>query len=109
MQDLTSRIIKDLRERAGISQNRVAKYIGITQQQYSKIESGKRPLKHYELSKIADYYNVSTDYLLGKKSKYEIKNDGRSIEQVNNRGNYNNEISKDDIAEILQDLLNRIK
>ena len=57
--------IKDLREDKGISQQEIAKIIKTTQQQYSKIEMGKSDISGEKLMLLAEFYNVSADYLLG--------------------------------------------
>lgn len=61
--------IKELRLQQGLSQAQVAKKLGLTQQSYSRYEiEGVTPSAEI-LSKIADYYNVTVDYLLGRKNE----------------------------------------
>ena len=57
--------IRDLREDNDLSQAEVAKVIRTTQQQYSKIETGKADINGEKLILLAQFYNVSTDYILG--------------------------------------------
>ena len=57
--------IKDLREDKDLSQAAIAKIIKTTQQQYSKIETGKADISGEKLRKLAEYYNISVDYILG--------------------------------------------
>lgn len=57
--------IKDLREDRDLSQSEVAKVIKTTQQQYSKIETGKADISGEKLKLLAKFYNVSVDYILG--------------------------------------------
>ena len=45
--------------------------IQTTQQQYSKIESGKSDISGEKLILLAKFYHVSTDYILGLRSKPE--------------------------------------
>lgn len=59
-------ILKILRHKRGVSQRTVAEYLGITQQAYANYESGRRSPDNSTLMKIADYFGVSTDCLLGK-------------------------------------------
>lgn len=61
--------IKDLREDHDLSQAEVAKILKTTQQQYSKIETGKSDISGEKLILLAKYYNVSTDYILGLSQK----------------------------------------
>lgn len=62
---LTRRLI-DLREASGLSQTEVARRVGIDNSSLSRIESGDRKVSAEELSKFADVYGVTTDYLVGK-------------------------------------------
>ena len=57
--------IKDLREDKDLSQAAIAKIIKTTQQQYSKIETGKADISGEKLKLLAKFYNVSVDYILG--------------------------------------------
>ncbi|KHO63394.1 SOS-response transcriptional repressors (RecA-mediated autopeptidases) [Thermoanaerobacter sp. YS13] len=58
--------IRDLRTEKGISQNELAKALGLTQQAISAYENGLREPDLETLNKIANYFNVSIDYLLGR-------------------------------------------
>ncbi len=64
--------IRDLREDHDLTQLQVAEKLGIQQTVYSRYERGFQniPLEH--LLFLADYYNVSTDYILGRTNKTEI-------------------------------------
>ena len=57
--------IKDLREDHDLDQKDICKVLGISQQYYSRYETGKIeiPLRHYIT--LAKFYNVSLDYLAG--------------------------------------------
>ena len=57
--------IRDLREDNDLSQSEIAKVIKTTQQQYSKIENGISDISGEKLILLAEFYNVSTDYILG--------------------------------------------
>jgi len=57
--------IKDIREDNDKKQSEIAKILGIQQNSYSQIESGKNNLQVDHLIKLAEFYNTSTDYLLG--------------------------------------------
>ena len=58
--------IKELREEKGLSQTEVARAIGGTQSNLAKWEKGTvQPTAEF-IKKLADYFNVSTDYLLGR-------------------------------------------
>lgn len=57
--------IKQLREKRGLIQEILASELGITQQMFSKYERDITLIKVDVLKKIAVYFNVTTDYLLG--------------------------------------------
>ncbi len=57
--------IKHIRVRRGLRQEEIASYLGITKGTYSKYENGELPINSDTLKKLAEYLNVSTDYLLG--------------------------------------------
>lgn len=57
--------IKQLREKRGLIQEMLAAELGITQQMLSKYERDTGLIKVDILKKIAEYFNVTTDYLLG--------------------------------------------
>ena len=57
--------LKELRKKKGISQLRLATDLNTTQNTISRYETGEREPGIDELIKIADYFNVSVDYLIG--------------------------------------------
>ncbi|KDA46145.1 helix-turn-helix domain-containing protein [Ligilactobacillus animalis] len=59
--------IINLRESRNLSQSELAKLMGIHNSYISKIESGTRKVSTSELNKLAEIFDVSTDYLLGRK------------------------------------------
>ena len=64
--------IKQLRENRGLIQEILASELGITQQMLSKYERDVLCIKVDVLKRIAEYFNVTTDYLLGVS---EVKRD----------------------------------
>ena len=56
--------IKELREDNDLTQKELSKYLNISQVAYSYYETNKRSLPIDMLSKLADFYNTSTDYIL---------------------------------------------
>lgn len=57
--------IRDLREDSDLNQTQVAEKLNITQQQYQLYESGKREIKLSLIIELAQFYNVSIDYIVG--------------------------------------------
>lgn len=60
------RRLRDLREDHDLMQKEVAAILDIQQTVYSRYERGFQTIPVEHLLKLADYYNVSTDYLLGR-------------------------------------------
>ncbi len=56
--------IKSLREDHDLTQKEISKILNISQVAYSYYEINKRNIPLELLSKLADYYNTSVDYLL---------------------------------------------
>lgn len=61
--------IKELRIDNDKKQIEIAKILGIKQPQYVLYENGKRTIQIDYLLKLADYYNTTTDYILGRTNK----------------------------------------
>lgn len=59
------RRIRDLREDHDLKQDDLAKLLNCTQACYSNYEIGKRDIPSEVLRILAEFYNVSVDYLLG--------------------------------------------
>jgi len=56
--------LKELRQTKGISQLKLAMDLGLNQNSVSRYENNEREADYATLIKIADYFNVSIDYLL---------------------------------------------
>ena len=61
--------LRDLREDADLNQKDVADLLHVSQATYSRYESGFLDVPSAVLIKLADYYKVSVDYLLGRTDK----------------------------------------
>lgn len=66
--------LKDLRTDHDLSQREIASILGITQQIYSAYETARSELPTRHLVRLADYYQVNTEYLLGQTDyKYPLE------------------------------------
>lgn len=72
MEKLYLKRIKELRQEKTKTQINISTELGIDQSYYSKLERGKHEISVRELIKIADFYNVSIDYLLERTNKKEV-------------------------------------
>lgn len=61
-------ILRKLRSKAGISQGELSKFIGTSKSSVNMYERGEREPNFETLGIIADFFNVDTDYLLGRES-----------------------------------------
>lgn len=87
--------LKELRKQRKLSQKEVADYLEITQVQVSKYELGKNEPDLKTLLRLAEYFNVSIDYLLGaslediivltKQDYNEIKTAAKILEKITNK------------------------
>ena len=57
--------LKELRLKAGKTQNDIAKLLGVTRPAYTRYENGEREPDLNTIKALADYYQVSVDFLLG--------------------------------------------
>ncbi|MCR3760294.1 helix-turn-helix transcriptional regulator [Clostridium felsineum] len=117
--------IKQLRESLNISQLDLSKYLNISNTTLSQYENGKRIPSDEIKSKLADYFNVSLDYLLGRteepnpinipqeyKDKYKVTSRDKKqyiehMKKANEAFFMNDEFDEEDKKEIL-DTMNEI-
>ena len=64
--------IKNLREDHDLTQEYIAKYLKINRVVYNRYENGLREIPISLLIKLADFYNVSIDYITNRTSIKEI-------------------------------------
>lgn len=60
--------LKELRKQKGLSQEYIANALGITVRSYQNYEYGQREPNIETIFKLADFYGVTTDYLLGRET-----------------------------------------
>lgn len=58
--------LKELRKERRIYQREMGELLGITLRHYQKIEKGEVNIPSLTLCTLADYFGVTTDYLLGR-------------------------------------------
>ncbi len=64
--------LKELRKKKGISQLKLAMDLNMNQNSVSRYENGEREADYATLIKIADYFNVSIDFLLERTDNPEM-------------------------------------
>lgn len=60
--------LRELRKSKNISLKKLGEIIGVSESAVSQYENSKREPDYKTLSKLADYFGVSTDYLLGRET-----------------------------------------
>ena len=71
--------LKALREERGMSQNQLAKELGISRGSISFYENGQRTADIETLEKVARFFKVDYDYLMGKSASRYNKGDAEQI------------------------------
>ena len=66
------RRLRDLREDADLTQNQVAEMLRIQQTVYSRYERGSQTIPLEHLIRLADYYDVSLDYIAERTNRMKI-------------------------------------
>ena len=64
--------IQDLRTDADMSQKQLSEILHISQRSYSHYETGSRNIPVEMLIRLANYYDISVDYLIGRTDKKEL-------------------------------------
>ena len=64
--------IQDLRTDADLSQKQLSEILHISQRSYSHYETGSRNIPVEMLIRLANYYDISVDYLVGSTDKKEM-------------------------------------
>ena len=91
---ITDRLIK-LRENKQLKQTEVAKLLNIGAVTYNRYEKGEREPDHNMLVRLATFFNVSVDYLLG------INDIPNIAEKYSNEKNNSDELNTDE-QELIQ-------
>lgn len=60
--------LRDLREDHDLTQREIAEILGTSQTMYARYERGANELPIRHLIRLADFYSVTTDYILGRQN-----------------------------------------
>ncbi len=107
---LTHHKIKELRERKNISQETIASEIGISQNTYHLIETGKSKLKLEHVIKIAEILKVELSELINDEASIQninnstVENGGQLIQNVQNIV-HNFSVERKEIVDYLKNLV----
>lgn len=74
--------IKELRKEKGLRQSELATTLHVSQQAVGSWETGRTVPGADTLNVLADYFNVTTDYLLGRPEQKQKKTDKLTVEEA---------------------------
>ena len=100
--------LKELRKSAHLSQKSLGNLIGISQQVVSRIERDSSTMTREHLELYADFFNVTTDYILGRsKAKRNLEEQRVLLDKLQEKYNLVQifDILKEDYQEIVWDLM----
>lgn len=103
--------LKEIRELKGIKKAKVANDLGLSRQGYAYYENGQRTPSTKVLKQLAEYFGVTTDYLLGSESKPEqpntklSPNNSNTTMQVETISSNNNDIKTTLTLEAIEKIL----
>ena len=83
-ENIIGKRMRSLREAKDLKQIKVADSLSVSPYQLSRYESGKSKPDPELIAKIATYYDVTTDYLLGKTDKTEPSSNPTVTGKINN-------------------------
>lgn len=92
--------LKELRQAKKITQNQLAKELNVSQQTIGSWEVSRAEPNTEMINRLADYFNVTTDYLLGRNDTPEWATDFETIElQELLRGNHSLAYNEGEVTE----------
>lgn len=98
--------IRDLRKQKRLSQTELGKYIGVSQTTVTAWENGRAEPSSGYLSKLADYFNVTTDYLLGRPEKQNEAQTEQDLERaLDNAHSFSGKPLSDHDRKVAKDIL----
>lgn len=97
--------LKKLRKKEKLTQKDIATFLNISQPAYQQFESGKKKMNLETMEKLADYFNVSIDYLLGKTDIPDLDLEIDIDNAIDNSVAYDGTPITDNDREIIKDFL----
>ena len=88
-----------------LTQKDIATFLNISQPAYQQFESGKKKMNLETMEKLADFFNVSTDYLLGKTDFPDLDLEVDIDNAIDNSVAYDGTPITDNDREIIKDFL----
>ena len=97
-------VLKELRQQKGCKHKEMSEALGVSISQLSDYENGRKKLGMSMAIKLADYYNVSLDYIMGREVVQELDNrtDIEKISAENNLTDSDQEFLKQNQEQLVQ-------
>ena len=115
---IMSNRISELRQKNKLTQKELADKLNINYSVLSRIETGERSIRDDELLTIADFFNVTTDYLLGRssnpklsrKNELDIHRDLEAMKENFNKGALQMQLDGEELDdEVIQYILDNLE
>lgn len=115
---IMSNRISELRQKNKLTQKELADKLNINYSVLSRIETGERSIRDDELLEIADFFNVTTDYLLGRssnpklsrKNELDIHRDLEAMKENFNKGALQMQLDGEELDdEVIQYILDNLE
>lgn len=87
--------LKELRRQKKLTQQDLADFLGISRQGYAKYENNQSESDHETIKKLASFFNVTTDYLLGHSDDPELTEDEEFEDFIRDVRRWYKEVPKD--------------
>jgi transcriptional regulator with XRE-family HTH domain len=100
--------LKKLREEKNLLQSDVAKFLKVTQKTISNYEKNERRPDPETLKKLADYFNVSTDFLLNRDSFVYTPPSESQMDTLERFFDYFHSLSDDEQKKAAQRIFNHV-
>ena len=98
--------IKELRNEAKFTQKQIAEKLDMPQSLYSNLERGIKQANQKRLKQFSDFYNVSTDYLLGNTDNRNASNIDDDLEKsLNTFKSFDGKPMSDHDRELIREML----
>lgn len=102
--------LKSLRKKAGLTQKEIAEKLNIKQQSYSRWENSTSKPSRKTLEILSNFFNVSTDYLLGNTNLKQKIPEGEELEKeldraIDNSVGFEGEPVSDHDREVIKEVL----
>ena len=98
--------IRDLRKQKRMPQTELAKSAGVSQTTVTAWETGKAEPSSSAVAKLADIFNVTTDYLLGRPNKQETKKDDVELSDDDVIMTWRGKLLSDEDRELIRRIMN---